>query len=110
MCGATGAVMSTSGSTASRGTRSSDVRWLFSVMSFAIAVLGRMCSISTRTSAIARCTARSVAASAGSSTTVTSPVSSETTLRHSRCRNRCDPTTARVSHGRDRSSGPIDIS
>ena len=32
------------------------------------------------------------------------------TLRHSRCRNRCEPTTARVSHGRDTSSGPIDIS
>ena len=25
-------------------------------------------------------------------------------------RNRCDPTTARVSHGRDTSSGPIAIS
>ena len=30
--------------------------------------------------------------------------------RQTRCRNRCEPTTARVSHGRDTSSGPIDIS
>ena len=37
-------------------------------------------------------------------------MSSSTTLRHSRCRKRWEPTTARVSHGRESSSGPIDIS
>ncbi len=110
MCGAMGAVIRTRGSTAERGTADSPVRWLFSMMSLAIAVFGRMFSISTRTSAMVRCTARRVAVSASSSVTVSSPVSSTTTLRQSRCRNRCDPTTARVSHGRDRSSGPIDIS
>ncbi|MNW60039.1 hypothetical protein D3C74_379970 [compost metagenome] len=105
-----GATMRISGSIASRGTRSRPVRWLLSAMSLAIAVLERMCSISTRTSAMVRWTRRRVATSAGSSETVVSPESSDTTLRHSRCRKRCEPTTARVSQGRDRSSGPMDIS
>ena len=32
------------------------------------------------------------------------------TLRHSRCRNRCTPTMSAVFHGRDASSGPVNIS
>ncbi len=42
--------------------------------------------------------------------TRSAPVCSSTTARQTRCRNRYEPTTARVSHGRDTSSGPIDIS
>ena len=49
------------------------------------------------------------AASAGFSTTDTSPVPSSMTLRHSRCRKLYMPTTSRVSHGREASSGPIAI-
>ena len=45
----------------------------------------------------------------GTSTTRTSPVCSSTMLRHSRCRKRNMPTTSRVSHGRDASSGPVAI-
>ena len=44
------------------------------------------------------------------SATRSSPVSSSTTSRHTRCRNRYAPTTSLVAHGRDASSGPIDIS
>ncbi len=44
------------------------------------------------------------------STTVTSPVVSSTMLRHSRCSSRYWPTTARVSHGRETSRGPMAIS
>ena len=86
------------------------VRWLFSTMSRAIAVLNRIASISVVTSSIVRCSTRSVSRSGSSSVTVTSPVSSSTTLRHSRCRNRCEPTTALVSHGLEASSGPMPIS
>ena len=38
------------------------------------------------------------------------PVSSSTRFRHSRCRKRYMPTMSRGLHGRDASSGPIDIS
>ena len=79
-------------------------------MSFAIAVLNCIRSMSRRTPSIVRCTACFVGRSAGSSETVRRPVSSSTTRRHRRCRKRCEPTTARVSQGRERSSGPIDIS
>src|SRR5262249_57226896 len=37
-------------------------------------------------------------------------VSPPPTTRHTRCRNRYAPTTSLVAHGRDASSGPIDIS
>jgi len=110
MCGATGATISTSGSTAARGTEPRAVRWLFSTMSFAMAVLMRIAAISSPTSAIVRASRRAVTSSSGSSVTVTAPVSSSTTFRHSRWRKRCEPTTARVSHGRETSRGPIDIS
>ena len=38
------------------------------------------------------------------------PVSSSTTSRQIRCSSRCIPTTALESHGRDWSSGPVNIS
>ena len=57
-----------------------------------------------------RCRCLRTAGSSGSSVTRTAPVSSSTTRRQTRCRKRCEPTTARVSHGRETSSGPIAIS
>ncbi len=111
MCGASGATISTSGSATARGTGPPVfVRWLFSSVTLAMAVLNRMPSRSWRTPSIALCSARSVSSPGSASATVTWPVASSTTLRHSRCNSRNCPTTARVSHGRDTSRGPIAIS
>ncbi len=110
-CGASGAISRTSVSAVSRGTRPPAlVTWLFSSVILAMAVLNRNCSRSCRTPSIALCMARSVASSGASSTTASSPLVSSSTLRHSRCSSRYWPTTARVSHGLDTSSGPIAIS
>jgi hypothetical protein len=66
--------------------------------------------MSPRTPSMVRCSSRRSASSAGASTTRSSPVCSSTMVRQTRCRNRCAPITARVSQGRETSSGPIDIS
>ena len=60
-CGASGASISTSGSATSRGTPPSGyraVRWLFSSVRRAIAVLNRSVSMPSRTAAIVRCSTR----------------------------------------------------
>ncbi len=108
--GTSGASITTIGSAISRGIASSFVTWLLSSISLAIAVLKRSASISVRTVSIVLWSSRRVSSSAGVSTTVHSPVSSSTMLRHSRWRNRYWPTTSRVAHGREASSGPIAIS
>ena len=79
-------------------------------MSLAMAVFGRMPSISAVTSAIVLLSSFRVFSSGVSSVTWAWPVVSSTTLRHRRCRKRMPPTTLRVFHGRDSSSGPMLIS
>ncbi len=74
MCGAIGESIRISGSTAARGTASRLVRWLLSTMSLAMAVFGRMASISTVTSAIVLLSSFSVFVSSSPSVTRTSPV------------------------------------
>jgi hypothetical protein len=76
----------------------------------AMAMLNRSVVMPSRTASIARFSAREVSASGSTSPARTAPVSSSTTTRQIRCSSRCDPTTALVSHGRDWSSGPVDIS
>ena len=111
MCGASGAISSTSCSATGRGSGPPAlVRWLFSSVILAMAVLKRSPARSPPAPSIALCRARSVASSGSASVTVTSPVVSSTMLRHRRCSSRYWPTTARVSQGRETSSGPIAIS
>ena len=108
--GTNGETISTSASATSRGVPAAVlVRWLFSSISLAMAVLKRSASISVRTVSMVWCSLRRVSSSAADSTTIESPVASSTTLRHSRCKKRYMPTTSRVSHGRDASSGPVAI-
>ena len=68
------------------------VRWLFSSNRRAIAVLKLIAAMSSRTAAIVSVqqSARRVVGRARRRR-ATSPVSSSTTLRHSRCRKRCTP-------------------
>ena len=113
-CGASGASISTSASTASRGTGPDGyafVRWLVSSVMRAIEVLKRSASMPSRTAAMARCSSRCVSSSSVSpSAALDVPVSSSTTTRQMRCSRRYMPTTALESHGRLWSSGPLNIS
>ncbi len=114
MCGARGASITAMGSTISRGEPpsfcASVVRALFSSISFEMAVLKRMFAMSSSTPAMVLCRARRRSSLGSVSITRLSPESSSTMLRHTRCRNRCMPTTSRVFHGREASSGPMAIS
>ena len=105
-CGASGASISTSGSATSRGARRrapTRVRWLFSSISLAMAVLNAQRRPCRRARAsMVRCSSRRVVVvGRRRRRPAARRSSSSTTLRHSRCRNRYTPTTARVSHGRD---------
>ena len=75
MCGASGATISTKGSATSRGVVAAPfaVTWLFSSVSFAIAVLNRRFAMSVRTESMVRCSTRRVSSSAGTSSTRSVP-------------------------------------
>ncbi|COX63313.1 Uncharacterised protein [Mycobacterium tuberculosis] len=87
------------------------MRWFVYSINLAVAVLLRSAAKSSDTPTMVRCNARSVSMSSSTpSATRVSPVCSSTTKRHTRCRKRYAPTTSFVAHGREASSGPIDIS
>ena len=97
-CGASGASISTSGShdLARRAPLARCTTWVSRLLSSISArdrgVELELAPCRRATAAIVRCSRRRVSSSAGTSVTCSSPVSSSTTLRQSRWRNRCTPT------------------
>ncbi len=113
-CGHKGESICTSGSATLRGVEECSftcaVRALFNSINLEIAVLKRRLAMSALTPAIALCSSRCSGNGASPSVTLSEPESSSTRLRQMRWRNRCMPMTSRVFHGREASSGPVDIS